>query len=116
MTTRNEEFWDHADRLVAASRIIVDRPRGSRHPRYPDTVYPLDYGYLENTTAADGDGIDVWLGTLVERRVTGMIVALDLLKRDVEVKLLIGCTSDEADHVLTFQRSESQSAVLVPRS
>ena len=28
-----------------------------------DFVYSVDYGYLENTTAMDGGGIDVWKGS-----------------------------------------------------
>ncbi len=57
------EFWDFLDNLVASHTLVIDRPKGSQHPRYSDLVYPLDYGYLEGTTAIDGGGIDVWLGT-----------------------------------------------------
>ena len=55
------DFWRALDALVAGSEIVIDRPRGSAHPRYPDVIYPLDYGYLAGTRAADGDGIDVRL-------------------------------------------------------
>jgi hypothetical protein len=30
-----EDFWDFLERLVASSRPVVDRPKGSRHPRLP---------------------------------------------------------------------------------
>jgi inorganic pyrophosphatase len=40
------DFWCRLDDLVAHSRLCIDRPRGSPHPRYPAFVYPLDYGYL----------------------------------------------------------------------
>jgi inorganic pyrophosphatase len=56
-------------------------------------TYPFDYGYLAGTVAADGGGIDVWLGMQAsanERRVTGVICAVDLLKRDSEIKILLG--------------------------
>jgi hypothetical protein len=59
-----EDFWDFLERLVASSRPVVDRPKGSRHPRYPALVYPLDYGYLEGTQAMDGGGVDFWRGSL----------------------------------------------------
>ncbi len=40
-------FWTALSNLVRSATLRVDRPKGSRHPRYPDRVYPLDYGYLE---------------------------------------------------------------------
>ncbi len=40
------EFWQYLDRLVAEKPLVIDRFRGSSHPRYADRVYPLDYGYL----------------------------------------------------------------------
>lgn len=61
----NERFWQKLDQLVTSTSIIIDRPRNSRHPRYPDIIYPLDYGYLQNTTSGDRDGIDLWRGSLV---------------------------------------------------
>jgi hypothetical protein len=56
-------FWRALDALVAASAVVVDRPRGSRHPRYPERTYPLDYGFLDGTRSGDGAGVDVWLGS-----------------------------------------------------
>jgi inorganic pyrophosphatase len=112
----DEAFWERADALVAASAIVFDRPKGSRHPRYPEVVYPLDYGYLAGTGAIDGDGVDLWRGSLPETRVTGVIVTVDTLKRDAEVKLLIGCTADEMAMALAaHQRWASQGVLLVPR-
>lgn len=108
-------FWLYADRLLAAGTIVLDRPRGSKHPRYPDFEYPLDYGYLQGTSAADGGGIDLWLGSLDEQRVTGAIITVDLLKRDAEVKLLVGCSAEEADLALTAHQSSSLAALLVAR-
>jgi inorganic pyrophosphatase len=109
-----ERFWQLADALVAASEII-DRPRGSTHPRYPEFFYPLDYGFVAQTRAIDGGGVDVWVGSLPERRVTGAIVTIDALKRDAEVKLLIGCTRDEAAQALTGQNHGRQAGVLLWR-
>ena len=38
------DFWDALDDLVDSSSVIVDRPKGSGHPRYSGFVYGLDYG------------------------------------------------------------------------
>jgi inorganic pyrophosphatase len=103
------------DALVADSEIGIDRPRGSAHPHYPDVRYPLDYGALGQTMANDGSGIDVWFGSLSERRVTGAIVTIDALKRDAEVKLLIGCTREEVDQALACHNQGQQAGGLLWR-
>ena len=45
----NLEFWMALDELVAQSEIVIDRPKGSVHPRFPNFKYHVDYGYLKNT-------------------------------------------------------------------
>lgn len=114
-TCMNDDFWCKLDELVQSCHLVIDRPQGSAHPRYPDIIYPLDYGYLAGTTAADGGGIDVWVGSLPECRITGIISAVDLLKRDAETKILLGCTADEANAALATHRTGSQSAILIER-
>ena len=57
----NPQFWQALDQLLARSALVIDRPKGSSHPRFPEMVYPLDYGYLENTASMDGEGVDVWV-------------------------------------------------------
>src|SRR5437763_8416404 len=84
--TDPSRFWELADHLVATSQIVIDRPAGSTHPRVPEVGYPLDYGYLDGTSGGDGEGIDVWRGSLPDARVTGAIMTVDLRKRDAEVK------------------------------
>jgi inorganic pyrophosphatase len=108
-------FWTTLQRLVAEHRLVIDRPRGSVHPRFPDFKYPLDYGYLEGTSAADGGGIDVWVGSLPDRPLVGVVCTVDLLKRDTEVKLLLGCTTAEMQLVLATHNSGPQAATLLPR-
>lgn len=88
--------------LVESGSIILDRPKGNAHPRYPEMIYPLDYGYLENTSAADGGGIDVWIGSMSQKTLTGILCTFDRLKRDAEIKLLIGCTREDVETIQGF--------------
>lgn len=109
----NGRFWKAADELVSTSKIVIDRPKGSRHPRFESIIYPLDYGYLDGTVAGDGDGIDVWIGSEPELGVVSILVSIDLLKRDAEIKLLYGCTEPELALSLKTSNTESQSAILI---
>jgi inorganic pyrophosphatase len=34
--------------------VIVDRPLGSAHPKYPSLIYPVNYGYVSDMIAPDG--------------------------------------------------------------
>ena len=111
-----DKFWSYIDDLVATSRVVIDRPRGSRHPRISEAIYPLDYGYLEGTTAGDGDGIDVWLGSMLPARATAVVCTIDGRKRDAEIKILLGCTADEERVVLEFLNTGLMAALLVHRT
>jgi len=108
-------FWDKIDALVTNSRVVIDRPRGAPHPHYPELIYPLDYGYLEGTTAQDGGAIDVWCGSLSNGRPEGVILTVDLKKRDTELKLLLGCTEAEMETAAGFQNNGSMGAFLIRR-
>jgi inorganic pyrophosphatase len=98
----DSNFWQTMVELGEAGFVVLDRPRGSAHPRYPDMIYPLDYGYIENTSAADGGGIDVWIGSQSEKTLTGILCTFDRLKRDAEIKLLIGCTCKDIETIQVF--------------
>ena len=52
MNTCDDEFWSSLDKLVDDSEIVIDRPKGSSHPKYPNFIYRLNYGYLKNTASA----------------------------------------------------------------
>jgi inorganic pyrophosphatase len=95
-------FWQEIAALVTTNAITIDRPKGSSHPRYPEVIYPLDYGYLENTSAADGGGIDLWIGSLKTQTLTGILCTFDTLKRDMEIKILLGCTSEDIQTIRHF--------------
>ncbi|MDE5548197.1 MAG: inorganic pyrophosphatase [Clostridia bacterium] len=101
-----EEFWALIDKMVGESQIVIDRPKGSCHPRYSQCIYEVDYGYLQNTTSPDGAGIDVWVGT-GDKKVVGIVCTIDLMKRDSEIKVLIGCNEDEIEYINRFH-NESQ--------
>lgn len=111
----NEEFWKAIEKIIGESEIVIDRPIGSAHPRYPHIVYEVSYGYLKNTQSMDGGAIDVWLGT-GEKKVAGIICTIDLLKRDSEIKILIGCNEKEIAYIYNFHNeSPYMKGILIRR-
>lgn len=113
---RDEGFWKALDILAAESTVIIDRPKNSVHPKFPDLIYPLDYGYLQGTAAMDGEGIDIWLGSREDRQLDAVICIVDLAKRETEIKLLIGCTDDEKEIVYRFHnQTELMKGILICR-
>lgn len=116
LTKYNEDFWKAVDTIVLSGKIVIERPKGSAHPRFPALRYELDYGYIENTASMDGEGIDVWRGSLPLASVNAVICIVDLLKRDSEIKLLIGCTEEEMNTVYAFHNgTEGMKGILIKR-
>ena len=109
-------FWEALDELVKTHEIVIDRPAGSSHPRDPNDIYPLDYGYLRDTSSNDGDGIDTWIGTQGRRIANAIVITVDLWKHDSEIKILLGCTKEETEVILTRHSQGKQSALLVERT
>lgn len=72
--------------------VVIDRPLGSRHPRYPDLVYPVNYGYVPDAMAEDGEPVDVYvLGIDVPvRTFSGDVIAVVVRHDDTEDKLVTG--------------------------
>ncbi len=114
--TEDSNFWQCLDELLIQSKIIIDRPKGSVHHRHPQIVYKLDYGYLDGTNASDSEGIDVWLGTDAEQKLDAIVCTVDLVKKDSEIKLLIGCTPAERSYIKSFYNEWPQmGGILIER-
>jgi len=110
-----DDFWKALDELVNNSEIIIDRPKGTAHPKYPNYIYPIDYGYLKNTSSMDGAGIDVWVGSN-QKKIDAIICTVDLMKKDSEIKILIGCTEEEKAIVYeTHNETQFMKGILIRR-
>ena len=98
--------------------VNVDRPLGSRHPKYPDLYYSVNYGYIEGTMAADGEEEDAYILGVNEpvNCFTGRVIAIIHRKNDNKHKWVVapdGVTFTE-EEILTmthFQEQYFQSSV-----
>lgn len=115
MNSLDNGFWETLDSLVNNSEIVIDRPKGTAHPKYPNFIYKVDYGYLKNTSSMDGAGIDVWVGS-GEKQIDAIMCIVDLMKRDSEIKILIGCTEEEKQLVYqTHNESPYMKGIMIRR-
>lgn len=85
----------------------IDRPLGSAHPKHPDIIYPVNYGYVPGVMAPDGDWQDVYiLGVDVPlTEFTGRRIAIIRRLDDVEEKWVL------APEGVTFTAEEIMEAV-----
>ncbi len=112
----NAYFWQKLDTLLLSSKLVIDRPKNTSHHKYSNLIYPVDYGYLTDTINSDLAPIDVFKGTKKSHLVNVIAICADILKKDVEVKLLLGCTPEEETLILEFlNQTEFQKCVLIRR-
>lgn len=86
--------WEAWETLIGNNGTTIDRPKGSRHPVFREIVYPIDYGYINETLSTDGAEIDIFLGTATNKLVA-VIFTADFRKGDREAKLIYNCTPGE---------------------
>ena len=113
--THNPLFWLELDKLVSENKVVIDRPRGSVHPRFPDFAYPVDYGYIEGTRAVDGGAVDIWVGTALPKTIDAIMCTIDPAKKDVEIKVLYGCTPEEKK-VIYEVHNRKMKGILIERA
>jgi inorganic pyrophosphatase len=88
-------------KLIADRGIVIERPGGHAHPLYPDMIFPCDYGHIPGTSAADGEEVDVFVGTIQ----TGLVGLVDLTHQPSEVtepKLMMNLSRVDANRILAF--------------
>ncbi len=99
--------------------VLIDRPLGSKHPRYPDIVYGVNYGYVSGTSAPDGEELDAYVLGVEEPlgRILGVCIALIHRLDDDDDKLVVvpaGVTLTDAAIIaaVAFQERFFESVVV----
>ena len=87
----------------------MDRPLGSKHPKN-GLIYPVNYGYVPDTTAPDGEELDAYLLGVFEPvdEFTGKCIAYIHRTNDDDDKLIIvpegvEYTDDQINALTEFQ-------------
>lgn len=98
--------------------IKIDRPMGSRHPKH-GFFYPINYGFVPNTTSGDGEELDAYLLGVFEpvETYTGKCIAIIHRTNDNDDKLIIvpedkSYTSDQIRALTEFQERFFESEII----
>ena len=91
-------------------RVVVDRPLGTFHPKHKDIYYSVNYGYVSNVMAPDGEEQDAYILGInkpVEEFV-GRVIAIIHRFDDVEEKWVVATegvsfTKEEIMKQVAFQ-------------
>ncbi|MDR1457510.1 MAG: hypothetical protein LBI47_01505 [Puniceicoccales bacterium] len=108
-------FFETLERLIREHGITIDRPKGMSHPRFPVLIYPIDYGFINDTQSQDGEGIDVFKGDDGGIGVVGIICSVDAVNRDSEVKVLYNCTEENIQTALKMMNNDPMRGILIRR-
>lgn len=70
--------------------VKIDRQMGSRHPKH-GFIYPINYGYIENTLSSDGEELDAYVLGVFEplEKFTGKVIAVIERDDDDDPKLVV---------------------------
>ena len=88
--------------------VIVDRPIGSYHPKFKDSIYKVNYGYIEGTIGKDEKPLGAYiLG--VDRPIEkfeGVVIATVHRLDDIEDKYVV------AEEGVTFNKLEIELKIM----
>ncbi|MBQ3073349.1 MAG: inorganic pyrophosphatase [Ruminococcus sp.] len=72
-------------------RVIVDRPLGTFHPKHKDICYSVNYGYIPDVLAPDGEEQDAYILGVDKpvKEFVGRVIAIIHRFDDVEDKWVV---------------------------
>ena len=112
----NALFWQKIESLFFSSEIVIDRPKNSTEPKFSDLLYPVDCGYIKEGTGESKNRLEVFVGSKKSKSIEYIIVAVDILKKEIDIKLIWGCSEEEIKEILFFlNSSDFQKTILVKK-
>ena len=89
--------------------IVIDRPLGSKHPKH-GFIYEVNYGYIPNTKAPDGEEIDAYILGINKplEKINGICIAIIHRTDDKDDKLVVtpngeNFSNEEIEKLVDFQ-------------
>ena len=89
---------------------VIDRPIGSKHPGHNNIIYEVNYGYINELIAPDGEGQDAYFLGINKpmKEFKGVVIAIIERIDDIEDKLVVApigleFTNEEIEEAIKFQ-------------
>ena len=112
----NAFFWQKVDTLFLSGNLKMEKKKGEVHSTFGNLIYPTDYGHLVDAKSAGESGVSVYAGSLNRSEISALVIAADILTKELDVKLLIGCSDEEIEDILRFlNQTDYQKTVLIRR-
>ncbi len=99
--------------------VTIDRPLGSRHPSHPGIFYPINYGFIPDQMAPDGEEQDAYILGVdgPAETVSGTVIAVIHRFDDVEQKWVVAppglsFTKEQIDQAVSFQEQYFRTLIL----
>jgi inorganic pyrophosphatase len=110
---QNPKSW-----LGQTVKVKIDRPLGSAHPQFPQSIYPVNYGFVPGTfSPIDREEIDAYvLGPNKPRQeFSGQVIAV-ICRIGNEIKLIVSDGRNYSDRQIRqltdFQEKYFQSEII----
>lgn len=109
----NAYFWQKVDAAYMSGNYRLIYKKGTKHPNYPDLVFPCDYGHVDS----DGEAsLRVFKGSSKKAGIEAIVVCANLLEKDLSTIVLVDVSSEEKEAILKFLNSnEFQKTVILNR-
>lgn len=98
--------------------VVIDRPLGSKHPEH-GFIYEVNYGYIPNTKAPDGEEIDAYVLGIDKPvdKVSGVCTAIIHRTDDEDDKLVVtpngqNFSNEEIEKLVEFQEKWFKHTIL----
>lgn len=98
---------------------VIDRPIGSKHPKHDDIIYEVNYGYINELIAPDGEKQDVYLLGINKpmKEFKGVVIAIIERTNDIEDKLVVApigleLTDEEIEEAVRFQEQYFEHKII----
>jgi inorganic pyrophosphatase len=102
-----------------AVTVTMDRPIGTAHPKHPEIIYPINYGYIDGLLGGDGEEQDVYVfgKTTPLDTFDGVVIAVVHRYDDDECKWVASdgtaYTKEQIERAVHFQEQFHQSEIIV---
>ena len=101
-------------------KVIVDRPIGTHHPNHKDLIYSVNYGYVPEIFAPDGEEQDAYILGVNEpvTEFVGKVIAVIHRLNDIEDKLVVApegksFTKEEITTSVAFQEKFFDTEIMM---